>query len=466
MRFSNRLLALTVFAAVAVVPSIAAAESYEKAGPAKTKSAAFTSGAVKGQIAYPTDGAGPFPVIVLGHGFSAAPDNQIGWGLHFASYGFVAIAPELCSGLLCAPDPAAAPQIVSTSIAYLDSAQSPVKGKVDVTRLGLEGHSAGGQALAVVAAQIKPTAVVLFDPVAGMGMSGDSVEPGKTAVAGICSPLMTIFAESQAGANSCNKNGNWKPFGLSSTGPRIGAIVKGSTHCDGENNARALCGFTCGGAADPTRQGRYAHYATAWFLGYLKDDAAALAEATVPKMQADALLHDPAGATGPDCKGNSGGGGAGGSGTGGSGTAGSGTAGSGTAGSGTAGSGTAGSGTAGSGTAGSGTAGSGTAGSGTAGSGTAGSGTAGSGTAGSGTAGSGTGGASSTGGTSSAGGSAAGGSSGDAGAPGSDDAPAADDTSDSGGCGCRTAGQPVSRLGALAGLALAGVALLRRKRRG
>lgn len=464
MRFTNRLLALTVFAAVAVVPSIAAAESYEKAGPAKTKSAAFTSGAVKGQIAYPTDGAGPFPVIVLGHGFSAAPDNQIGWGLHFASYGFVAIAPELCSGLLCAPDPAAAPQIVSTSIAYLDSAQSPVKGKVDVTKLGLEGHSAGGQALAVVAAQIKPTAVVLFDPVAGMGMSGDSVEPGKTAVAGICSPLMTIFAESQAGANSCNKNGNWKPFGLSSTGPRIGAIVKGSTHCDGENNARALCGFTCGGAADPTRQGRYAHYATAWFLGYLKDDAAALAEATVPKMQADALLHDPAGATGPDCKGNSGGGGSGGSGTGGSGTAGS--AGSGTAGSGTAGSGTAGSGTAGSGTAGSGTAGSGTAGSGTAGSGTAGSGTAGSGTAGAGTAGSGTGGASSTGGTSSAGGNAAGGSSGDAGAAGADDAPAADDTSDSGGCGCRTAGQPVSRLGALAGLALAGVALLRRRRRG
>lgn len=297
------------------VSSASFAAGYDQPGPSKVKTQDFTAGTLKGKIAYPEGLTGPAPLLVLGHGFSAAPDNQIGWGQHFASYGFIAVAPELCSGFLCAPDANMAEGIVKGVITWVNGSTSPVAGMVDVTKLGLEGHSAGGQAMAVVASKLTPTAVVLFDPVAGSGPTGGSVEPGKSAMALISSPLLEVFAENHASAMSCNQNGNWKPFGLTSKGPRIGGIVKGSTHCDGENNARALCGATCGGAASPARQARYKHYATAWFLGWINGDEAARCEVTVAKMQGDALIHDPASADIPTCDGGAGG--SGGMGTGG-----------------------------------------------------------------------------------------------------------------------------------------------------
>jgi dienelactone hydrolase len=279
---------------------VAGAVSYEGKGPFAVKTEQTPTNPVA-KIAYP-DGPGPFPVVILGHGFSASADNQIGWGEHFASYGFVALAPTLCQGFFCAPDATTGPGVVEAALAYLasDSAPAGVKGTVDVARFGLEGHSAGGQLMAVAAAQLKPSAIVLFDPVPG-GQAANDLEPGKTANSQICGPLLTLFAENHQGFMSCNKTGAWKTFGLSSMGPRMGAIVKGSTHCDGENKPRPECGLVCGGGADATRQGRYAHYATAWFLGFLKNDPDALAEVAVAKLQADPLLHDAAGADGPNC---------------------------------------------------------------------------------------------------------------------------------------------------------------------
>ena len=321
----KRIFTTSVFSLSVALSGSAYAASYDQPGPSKVKTADFNQGGVKGKIAYPDGLSAPAPLLVLGHGFSAAPDNQIGWGQHFASYGFIAVAPELCSGLLCAPDANLAEGIVKNVIAWANGAGSPVAGMVDTTKLGLEGHSAGGQAMAVAASKLTPTAVVLFDPVAGTGPTGGSVEPGKTAMSLIKSPLLEVFAENHKGAMSCNQNGNWKPFGLSSLGPRIGGVVKDSTHCDGENNARALCGATCGGAASPVRQARYKHYATAWFLGWINGDEAARCEVTLAKMQADALIHDPGAADIPACDGAGGAGGAGAAGAGGEpGTAGTG----------------------------------------------------------------------------------------------------------------------------------------------
>ena len=75
--------------------SSAFAASYDQPGPNKVKTQDFTAGSLKGKIAFPEGLTGPAPLLVLGHGFSAAPDNQIGWGQHFASYGFIAVAPDL-----------------------------------------------------------------------------------------------------------------------------------------------------------------------------------------------------------------------------------------------------------------------------------------------------------------------------------------------------------------------------------
>ena len=67
----------------------------------------------------------------------------------------------------------------------------------------------------------------------------------------------------------------------------------GSTHCDGENADRGvLCGLVCGGAADPKRQARYAHYATAELLAFLDGDATAAAELCESKLAADSTIKD------------------------------------------------------------------------------------------------------------------------------------------------------------------------------
>src|SRR5690606_15204668 len=142
----------------------ASAADYSQPGPLQVKTDAFNAGKASGKIAYPTTGAGPFPTLVLGHGaLFANADQQIGWGQHFASYGFVAVAVQLGSF----PDGNGGAPIINAALTYLDGAGGALAGLADTSNLGLEGFSAGGQAFAVAAATLKPQALVLFDPVAG-----------------------------------------------------------------------------------------------------------------------------------------------------------------------------------------------------------------------------------------------------------------------------------------------------------
>jgi MYXO-CTERM domain-containing protein len=148
--------------------------------------------------------------------------------------------------------------------------------------VGIEGHSAGGLATAVAAADLQPDATVLFDPV-------DNGDLGKNAMPKIAAPVLEIFAA----PSSCNSSGNWVPFKSASTGAQVFFDVVGSTHCDGENMDRGLlCGFVCGGAATPARQARYSHYATAFFLALLKNDAAAAAELCHAKLAGDSTVSN------------------------------------------------------------------------------------------------------------------------------------------------------------------------------
>ncbi len=295
---------LALLMSATALSTSAHAADYSQPGPLSTAVQSWSNG----KVAYPTSGNGPFPTLVLGHGaLFASADQQIGWGEHFASYGFVAIAVNLGSF----PDGNGGAPIIQAALDYLDGAPAPLSGLADTSNLGLEGFSAGGQSFAVAAVSLKPQALVLFDPVGGSGMGGGT-DPGGSAVPNICSPTITIFTE----PSTCNSQSNWAPFAMASSGPRATLRIDGATHCDGENADRALCGTFCGGAATPARQGRFAHYGTAWFLAYLKGDSAAFAEVTDSAMAADGAIKNTGTADGPDCDGNTGNGGSGGTGNG------------------------------------------------------------------------------------------------------------------------------------------------------
>lgn len=228
------------------------------------------------QLVTPTTGSGPWPLLVASHGWSASGKNQIGWAKHFASYGFVVAVPTFPNAF--SPDTTTNVGIIVDLVTKLTGAQASAH-HVAAGAFGLEGHSAGGLATTVAASTLHPAATVLFDPV---DKNGD----GKTAYAKLCEPVLAIFAES----SSCNQNAEWLGFDASTKAELVAFKVANSTHCDGENEPRGLCGPFCGGAADPDRQAAYAHYATAFFLAKVKGDvlaASALADATV---QADSDL--------------------------------------------------------------------------------------------------------------------------------------------------------------------------------
>jgi len=275
---------------VSLSSATARAADYAADGPLTTTVTALPAaqgGANGGKLVVP-GGAGPYPLLIAAHGFSANSDNQVGWATHFASYGFVVVVPNFAG-----TDHAANGKVIEALLAlYADpTTDSPAKGKVDATHPGLEGHSAGGLASALAAAATQPGATVLFDPV-------DNGDLGKQAMPQVAGPVLEIFAA----PSSCNSSSGWSAFKTASTGPQVFFSVNGSTHCDGENADRGvLCGLVCGGAAAPARQARYAHYATAFFLAFLKSDSAAAAELCAAKLGADTTIAGGVSSGVPGC---------------------------------------------------------------------------------------------------------------------------------------------------------------------
>jgi predicted dienelactone hydrolase len=123
--------------------------------------AAFAGQAIRN--ASPGRSAGPYPLIILSHGFSIGASTYAWLAEHLASYGFVVIAPEHqeqldaeLNGLWQAT--ISRPQDVLTVLAYVDEqvgSGHALEGLVDADTVAVVGHSYGGYtALVAGGAQI------------------------------------------------------------------------------------------------------------------------------------------------------------------------------------------------------------------------------------------------------------------------------------------------------------------------
>jgi dienelactone hydrolase len=225
-------------------------------------------------------GAGPYPLLIASHGWSAASAQQLGWAEHFATYGFVVVVPTFPNSL--SPDADLDASLIEGLVAKYASAttSSPAQGVVDPTRIGLEGHSAGGLATTIAARQLRPGATVLFDPV-------DANDAGRAAYEDLCGPVLALFAN----PSGCNGQAEWSSFAMDTASTSTTFHVVGSSHCDGENPDRgALCGLACNGAANATRQAVYARYATAFFLSNLRGDSQAATVLAQSALTADTAI--------------------------------------------------------------------------------------------------------------------------------------------------------------------------------
>jgi hypothetical protein len=283
---------IVVLASLFMAGVARAQTDYSTAGPEAFTTSDFTNGtagSLGGKLVVPNR-ASRYPLLVNTHGFSGNAAQQIGWGEHFASYGFVAVVPSMPGGL--PPDHKGNGDVIrALALLFSDPTYvSPAQGKVDAGRIGLSGHSAGGLQTTFAAALLKPRATVLFDPV-------DYQMTGRPVYATLCSPVMAIFAEPGA----CNIQAEWSTFKTTSVGPQIFLDVIGSNHCDPINPAMVGCDLLCGGVSSAQNQANYARYATAYFLAMLKDDAAAAATLTTSALSANPALRDTIVRDAPNC---------------------------------------------------------------------------------------------------------------------------------------------------------------------
>jgi MYXO-CTERM domain-containing protein len=259
-------------AALLIARPVLAADYGAKGSESFTESALSTqaTGASGGTLVVP-NGAGPYPIIVASHGFSASANNQIGWARHLASWGFVVAVPTFPGSTHATNG-----NIIVKTAAH---ARTTVGAKA-APGTGLLGHSAGGLATVLAAESAKANAVVLFDPV-------DKDDAGKNALAQVCAPTLTMFAA----PGGCNNQGVWKPFADSAKGPATFFDIVGGSHCDGELPDRGVaCALFCGGGADAARQTTLARYATTMFMAKLKGAADAAQDLTKAKLDANTAL--------------------------------------------------------------------------------------------------------------------------------------------------------------------------------
>lgn len=126
------------------------------------------------KIYYPKESAGPSPVIIFSHGLGGSRDGYEFLGRHWASYGYVSVhiqhkgsdtavwrnaispMPAMREAALDAENHRNRPRDVSFAIdqlKQLDGQESPLKGRLDLKRIGVGGHSFGAYTSLAIAGQ-------------------------------------------------------------------------------------------------------------------------------------------------------------------------------------------------------------------------------------------------------------------------------------------------------------------------
>ncbi len=227
--------------------------------------------------------AGQYPLVIATHGWSAGRVNQVGWAKHMASYGYVVIVPGRPNPI--APDQAVwSANIRTLATNAVNASLFPqLAAKIDATKIVYEGFSAGGLASTLAAKDKAPNLLVLLDPV------DNQQNLGATAIRSVCSPVLNFFTQPSA----CNNQMGWSTFASNGTGPLVRVGIKASTHCDGEDEARALCGTFCGGAAKTTNRDTIRKYMVAYLEGKLRGSTEAAALFTASALgQRGAREHE------------------------------------------------------------------------------------------------------------------------------------------------------------------------------
>ena len=205
----------------------------------------LSAGAAEVDIYWP-DSAEPAPLVIVAHGFMRRRRNMSGWGQHLVGEGLVAAVPDLPAQ----SDHARNGRFISDLRAFLCASEC-WRRRIDPSRVGLMGFSAGGLATLLSAADDPGPAIwVGLDPVDHKGAGA------KVALRVKCHAVV-LTAEPSA----CNAHGNARSI-IAALSRCDHCSVAGAVHVDAEWPTDWMAEAVCGRSTDE-RRGEFRRRATA-----------------------------------------------------------------------------------------------------------------------------------------------------------------------------------------------------------
>jgi pimeloyl-ACP methyl ester carboxylesterase len=209
-----------------------------------------TTDTVKLHVAYPTAGpaAGPYPVVILAHGFLLDPALYVGYIKRLATFGYVAMTADYND-------------TTKSNIRDADNlrgaldwalAATQLAGKVDAAKAGVMGHSRGGKAAVIAASRdARFKAVLGLDPVdssSPLGCNATTECPdASNALASLSIPsafLGETTDATSAGQACAPAADNYTTFYGSAPAKSVEVTLLGANHLTFLDDPTA-CGLTC-----------------------------------------------------------------------------------------------------------------------------------------------------------------------------------------------------------------------------
>jgi Chlorophyllase enzyme len=211
-----------------------------------------TGNKVPMQAFYPSGGPtpGPYPVVVVGHGFQLPASQYTNYIKRLATFGYVAITADFPTSFFGMDNNKNAKDL----IAAIEWAGSKPQLQADTANVGMTGHSLGGK-LALLAATLdsRVKAAIVLDPVDGGGGPGGGCNPPTCVDVSALMPNLKIptgflgeITDASGGFQSCAPAAeNYTTFFKGTNTPSLSVTVKGANHMSFLDDV-ASCGATCG----------------------------------------------------------------------------------------------------------------------------------------------------------------------------------------------------------------------------
>ena len=208
---------------------------------------------------YPSAGptGGPFPAVLIGHGFQIAASQYLGYAERLASLGFVACTADFRAGFVANHAENATDLIggVDWLVAIAADAAHPLGPYVDPTRVGVMGHSLGGKVSFLAAARDSRIGAVLgVDPVDAAPFCNSTRCPDASSTLPFVIPvgLLGETLDAAGGLQPCAPAAdNFRTFYDASATPTVEVEVLGASHVSFVDDP-STCGLACSACNAPT----------------------------------------------------------------------------------------------------------------------------------------------------------------------------------------------------------------------